>query len=102
MLADDPLALLDQHLEDIDQHAVVAQQHLGGDLAAQRHDARLVVARDVVGRAIGRIGDTRLGARIDRAFDQSVDRPHVDFPGGVTVRASPVSKIGMTMPSSRP
>ena len=67
-----------EQLEDADQHAVVAQQVLLGDLLAQRHDLVLVVARDVVGGAPRAVSLAKLRPRMDGGLGRAVHGLHVD------------------------
>src|SRR5262245_7189494 len=61
----DALARLRQQREHVDQHRVVAKQCFVRDDLAQRQDLTLVVAGDLVGVAIDKIGVARLRADID-------------------------------------
>src|SRR5579883_2774039 len=69
----DALARLDQQGEHVDLHAGELQLHLLGDDLAQGQDLALVVACDVVGRAVAAIGLARLRADVDGLRRQAVE-----------------------------
>src|SRR5436190_17073500 len=71
------LARLRKQRKDVDQHRVVAKQRFVGDDLAQRQDLTLIMARDVVGRAIDAVGTACFGARVDGQFEQPIDGLHI-------------------------
>src|SRR6266545_4939460 len=90
--ARDLLARLGQQLEDARQHAVVAEQRLVGDRLAQRHDLVAVMAREIVGGAIGVVGGAHLGARVAVGLGQAERRLPVDRLGLGDFRVAPVEQ----------
>src|SRR5439155_22074982 len=56
----------------------IAKQRFVGDDLAQRQDLALIMARDVVGRAVDAVGIAHLRARIDRQFEESIGGLHID------------------------